>query len=249
MEIVERSPEVRVDPAEYRRLLGYPRDHALSERALELAAWAEEWYRQNGRPWLYARLADGFAVEGGRTLLDGEAFSSRRLASTLQKAEAHGAVLVAVGAGAEAEEHAHDLWLQEKPDEYFFLEAFGSAVVENLVTATAARLCAWADSEQIAVLPHYSPGYAQWDLAEQGRLLALVQTALPGKLEALDSGALRPKKSQLAVFGLTRHTDRVGRLEGLIPCQDCALAHCQFRRAPYARAAREAAGSKSILGV
>ena len=87
------------------------------------------------------------------------------------------------------------------------------------MTAAGARLCAWADSRDMAVLPHYSPGYSQWDVAEQSRLLRLIAvrgTQLPGHLEALDSGALRPKKSQLAVFGLTRHIDRVRRLADLV---------------------------------
>src|ERR1017187_7957757 len=55
IEIVDSSPDVRVDPAEYRRLLGYPRDHAMSERAQELADATRQWYRQHGRPWFYAR--------------------------------------------------------------------------------------------------------------------------------------------------------------------------------------------------
>jgi hypothetical protein len=115
-------------------------------------------------------------------------------------------------------------------------------VVENLITITGAGLCAWADGEAMAVLPHHSPGYSQWDVAEQGRLLKLIQrdgaVALPGALEALESGALRPKKSQLAVFGITRHLDRVARLSDLVPCQQCALPNCQYRRTSYLRARR-----------
>jgi hypothetical protein len=242
-EIVDSAPEVRVDPAEYRRLLGYPRDREICERAQELADGAREWYRQNGHPWIYARQVDSIEVEEGHIAIDGVPFTSERLAAMLRQAEAHGAFLVAVSAGPEAEEQARKLWLEEKPDEYFFLETFGSAVVEHLITAAGARLCAWADGETMAVLPHYSPGYSLWDVAEQTQLLDLVQsklvrrrTALPGRLETLDSGALRPKKSQLAVFGLTRHTDRVQRLAGLVPCHNCPLANCQFRRAPYLRA-------------
>jgi len=53
---------------------------------------------------------------------------------------------------------------------------------------------------------------------------------LPGNLEALESGALRPKKSLLAVFGLTRHTDGVRRLTELVACESCSLASCQYRR-------------------
>jgi hypothetical protein len=238
IEIVDSSPDVQVNPAEYRRLLGYPRDHAMSERAQELADAARLWYRQNGRPWFYARQVERLDIESDRICLDGVGFTSQKLAATLRQAEAHSAFLVAVGAGPEAEVEALKLWLEEKPDEYFFLETYGAAVVEYLITAAGARLCAWADGQTMAVLPHYSPGYSLWDIAEQSQLLRLMQsgTALPGELETLDSGALRPKNSQLAVFGLTRHVDRVRRLTDLVPCQSCSFAPCQFRRAPYLRA-------------
>jgi hypothetical protein len=228
-EIIDTAPEVRVDPAEYHRLLGYPRDAELSDRAQELAGNARDWYRRHGSPWLYARQVDRDRVDS---------FTSQRLAAMLRQSEAHSAFLVAVSAGPETEEQARKLWLEEKPDEYFFLETFGSAVVEQLITSAGARLCAWADGESMAVLPHYSPGYSQWDIAEQTPLLNLIESRaeLPGRLETLESGALRPKKSQLAVFGVTRHADRVRQLADLVPCQNCSLAHCQFRRVPHQRA-------------
>ena len=237
IEIVDASPNVHVDPAEYRRLLGYPRDHIIGEQAQELADAAREWYRQHGRPWLYARQVDRLDVEDARIAIDGAAFTSQRLAAMLRQAEAHSAFLVAVSAGPEAEEQARRLWLEEKPDEYFFLETFASAVVEQSIAAAGARLCAWADSQTLAVLPHYSPGYSLWDIAEQGRLLSLIEsrTRLPGRLETLDSGALKPKKSQLAVFGVTHRIDRVRRIVDLVPCQNCSFSNCQFRRVPYLR--------------
>jgi hypothetical protein len=235
--LIDTAPEIHVDPSEYRRLLGYPRDHEMSERARELADAARAWYDAHGSPWLYARQVDRIKVEADRICIDGLGFTSQRLAAILRQAEAHSAFLVAVSAGPEAEEEAHRRWIAERPDEYFFLETYASAVVEHLTTAAGARLCAWADSELVAVLPHYSPGYSLWDIAEQSQLLALVEsrTALPGPLETLDSGALRPKKSQLAVFGVTRHLDRVQRLTDLVPCQNCSLPNCQYRRAPYRR--------------
>jgi hypothetical protein len=102
---------------------------------------------------------------------------------------------------------------------------------------TGARLCAWADGESVAVLPHYSPSYPEWDIAEQQALHALIGAdALPGALDVFDSGMLRPKKSLLAVFGITRHLDRVERLTELVPCANCAYGNCQFRRVPYGRA-------------
>lgn len=242
IELAGTVAEVSVLPEEYARLLGYPRGWVLEGRARELADWAREWYAQNGRPWVYARQAESFDLAGDSIQIDGIAFGSKRLKNTLEQAEAHSVILVAVGAGPEAEEEAQRRWADEKPDEYFFLEIFGSAVVEHLTTATGARLCAYAEQHGMAVLPHYSPGYPEWDVAEQARLLELMQRTrnepFPSRVDALDSGMLRPKKTLLAVFGLTRHTDRLRRLTELVPCESCSFGPCQYRRAPYRRAPR-----------
>jgi hypothetical protein len=241
IELVDTLPDINVQPAEYKRLLGYPRDRVLSGRARELAEQARAWYAQHGRPWVYARQVENVAFDNGSIKIDGTSFVSKRLQSTLQQAEADGVVVVAVSAGPEIEAEAQRLWKDEKPDEYFFVEIFGSAVVEHLVTTIGARLCAWADPRGMAVLPHYSPGYPEWDIAEQPRLLDLIRRThkqpLPAAVEVLESGMLRPKKSLLAVFGLTRHIERVRKLTDLVPCQSCSLNNCQYRRVPYERAA------------
>lgn len=244
IELAGTLPQVNVLPAEYVRLLGYPRGHELEGRAGELADWARRWYGTNGRPWFYARQAASFEFVGDCILIDGVAFTSKRLKATLEQAEAHSVILVAVGAGIEAEEESRRRWQEEKPDEYFFLEMYGSAVVEHLTTATGARLCDWAEHNGMAVLPHYSPGYPEWDVAEQPRLLDLMKhtrnEVFPSQVEVFESGMLRPKKTLLAVFGLTRHTERLQRLTGLVPCESCSFGPCQFRRSPYRRAPRPA---------
>ena len=246
--ITDTAPDVAVQVDEYVRLLGYPRGWVLGDRARELADWAREWYARNGRPWVYARQADAVHTQDDGVVIDGVAFSSSRLRHTFRAAEVHGAVLVAASAGPELELEAQARWRDEKPDEYFFLEMYGSAVVEHLVTVTGARLCAWADGEGSAVLPHYSPGYPEWTIEEQPQLLDLIargrRDAIP--LDLLDSGMLRPKKSLLAVFGVTRHTDRVRRLSELSPCENCSFAPCVYRRAPYRRT-QPAAGPPAPL--
>jgi hypothetical protein len=232
-------PEVKVSPGEYVRLLGYPRGRELEGRVRELANWAEEWYAANGKPWIYARQAEKFGVSGDSICIDGVSFVSRRLRSTLEEAKAESVALVAVGAGREIEEEAAQRWLDEKPDEYFFLEIFGAAVVEQLITLAGARLCDWAEQRGIVVLPHYSPGYAEWDIAEQPRLLALIknseQQPFPFELGALDSGMLRPRKALLGVFGLAPPSEQLSRLTELIPCENCSFSPCRYRRVPYRR--------------
>lgn len=240
IELAGAHPDLNVQHEEYIRLLGYPRGWELEGRALELANWARDWYSKNGRPWCYARQAESFEIDGSTILIDGVQFTSKKLQATLERAEAHSVILVAVGAGPEAEEESRQLWEDAKPDEYFFLEIFASAVVEHLAASTGARLCEWAEQHEMAVLPHYSPGYPEWDIVEQPRLLNLMKQTqrhpFPSSVEVFDTGMLRPKKTLLAVFGLTRHTERLQRLIDLVPCENCSFGPCQFRRAPYRRA-------------
>jgi hypothetical protein len=240
IELASTHPDLNVLPEEYLRLLGYPRGWVLEGRALELANWARDWYSTNGRPWFYARQAENFKINGNSIHIDEIQFTSKRMQAMLQQSEAHSAILVAVGAGPEAEAESRRRWEDEKPDEYFFLEIFSSAVVEQLATSTGARLCDWAEQHEMAVLPHYSPGYPEWDVAEQPRLLDLMkrmrEQPFPSPVEAFDTGMLRPKKTLLAVFGLTRNTDRLRRLTDLVPCENCSFGPCQFRRVPYRRA-------------
>lgn len=234
---LETPIAVDVATAEYVRLLGYPRGWELEGRALELAEWARDWYRVHGRPWILTGPGRALASTPQGITIDGEVFSSGRLSAACRDAHAREAVIAAVGAGPELEQEAHRCWTDGRPDEYFFLEVYGSAVVEYLVTLAGARLCAWADGHGRAVLPHDSPGYPGWPIDEQARLLAMLNAGLdePAAVEVLPSGMLRPKKSLLAVFGVTTLTDRVRRLTDLVPCTQCAYQPCQFRRAPYGR--------------
>jgi hypothetical protein len=241
-ELAGARVEVDVRPEEYVRLLGYPRGWDLEGRAQELAEQARGWYAENGRPWMYARQAETFAVDSQSLCIDGVRFRSKRLENTLQQAGAHSVILVAVGAGPEAEEVAQRRWADDKPDEYFFLEMYAAAVVEHLTTTTGARLCDWAEQHGMAVLPQYSPGYPEWDIAEQPRLLELMlrtrRERFPSRLEVLESGMLRPRKSQLAVFGVTQHTERLDRMIDPVPCENCSFGPCQYRRAPYRKPPR-----------
>ena len=242
IELAGTHCSVNVLLEEYVRLLGYPRGWVLEGRALELADWARDWYSKNGRPWFYVRQSENFQVIGDSIHIDGIQFTSKRMRESLLQAEAHSVILVAVGAGPEAEAESRRRWEDEKPDEYFFLEIFGSAVVEHLVTSTGARLCDWAEHHEMAVLPHYSPGYPEWDIAEQPRLLDLTKRTrtqpFPSPVDVFDTGMLRPKKTLLAVFGLTRHTERLRSPNSLVPCENCSFGPCEFRRAPYRRAPR-----------
>ncbi len=237
LELFDPNPTVNVAPAEYQRLLGFPRHHVLEGRARELADWARDWFGRHGRPWIYARQTNALQLAAGRLNIGGTEFSSQQLHDQFAAAQASHAVMVAVSAGPECEAKARELWQEGKPDEYFFLEVFGSAVVEHLITIASGRICGWADSQGMVALPHYSPGHSGWDVADQPRLWSLLHTknghTFPGELHVMDTGMLRPKKSLLAVFGVTANVEQAQRFARLVPCENCSLANCQYRRAPY----------------
>lgn len=240
IELVETSPAVRVADADFHRLLGYPRGHAAGDRSRELAAWARDWYAAHGRPWVYLREAR-LELTATALHLDGVEFRSRQLHEHLARAGATRAMLVAVSAGPECEEHARRLWEESKPDEYFFLETFGSAVVEHLAGTTSGRVCEAGARDGLIAVPHYSPGYSGWDVVDQRRLFDLIKAgagaALPGPVEVLESGMTRPKKSLLGVFGLTARTPESESASRATPCENCAFAPCAYRRAPHHSAA------------
>ena len=251
LELIETHPDVNVQETEYQRLLGFPKNHSPQGRARELADAARQWYAENGRPWFYARQISALELANRKLRVGGAEFSSKQLHDQFAAAQADSAVLVAVSAGRECEEHAQRLWRESKPDEYFFLEMFGSAVVEHLVTVVNGRICGWADQNGSAALPHYSPGYSGWDVADQIKLWNLLrQKGAPhfdGKLEVLETGMLRPKKSLLAVVGVTRYVDKVQHLKNLVPCESCSLPGCQYRRAPYRHAPPQIEDVRALL--
>ena len=238
-EFFDTCPDMNVQEAEYKRLLGYPREYELHGLPKELMDGTRHWYDENGKPWIYARHIDALELSGGKFRINGIEFNSKRVYEQLVDAEAESVVVTAVSAGKNCEGRARQLWKEEKPDEYFFMEMYGSAVVEHLIASAAGRICAWADQNMMAALPRYSPGYPEWDILEQHKLFEVIRKdttqKFPEEIHVMHTGMLNPKKSLLAVFGITKHLEKAQSHVNLIPCENCSLPNCKYRRAPYRR--------------
>ena len=63
-------------------------------------------------------------------------------------------------------------------------QAAVAALWDDLITTAGARLCALAEGHGMAVLPHYSPGYADWDIADQAALQRLLDACTDRPEEA-----------------------------------------------------------------
>jgi hypothetical protein len=237
VEWVDTRPAISIQESEYKRLLGYPRDFTVDGRARELMELTTKWYAENGQPWIYVRQIDGQETTNQRVRVNGTQFASKQLCDQLTAVDARSAFLAVVSAGRSCEERARDLWRESKPDEYFFMEMYGSAVVEHLITSAGARICGWAEQRGMAVLPHYSPGYSGWDIADQTGLWELINHQrrhdFPEGITVMETGMLQPKKSLLALFGITRQPEKLQSFSRFIPCENCSFSPCQYRRAPY----------------
>ncbi len=229
--------DVEIPARELARLLRWPLDQPVTEPTAALIAEVRRWFAEHGQPWRHARLLDIHAIVGSHVALsDGTRLTSPVLAEQLRDAQADQLVVMAATAGQAIDTRTAKLWQQDRPDLAFVLDAYGSAVVEQLLRNTRDALCGWADHRGQVVLRHLSPGYQGWPLADQAQLLRLIdkdpRRADDLPIDALTSGSLSPKKSQLAVVGLTRRTDLVEQVDGAIACTRCTLRDCEFRRLP-----------------
>lgn len=237
------APErLNVDEGEFRRMLGYPAKEGPSARAQAVIEDIRRWFRTQGRPWVAAR-AISCAAQPDSLLLDGRPFPSTALARFFQAHGVQQAVLVAVSAGPEVVARANTAWQEGKPDEYYFAEVYGSAVMEHLQADAQGRICARAETEQRWALPAYCPGFDDWDVAENVPLVDLARDGwaeLPGPLEVLPSGMLQPKKTLLTLVGLASRDHLQGTELASAACLDCPLPDCRLRRATYRFAPEDA---------
>ena len=216
------SPD-KVPMALFRRHVGLPPCAELDERLAGLFNEVREWYSQHGGPWTATRqIAIHHIVYDMIHLEHSLQLSSALLARGLARAQAHALVVVAVSAGKAVDDQIDRLWKSGRVDEAMFLNAYAIATVEHLRWQAGAHLRRTLGAENISVLPHYSPGYEGWDLADQGRLFRLFRDdqktdSMP--LQLLPTGGLCPNKSTLAAYGVTRRTDLGKDLEQYWSCQ------------------------------
>lgn len=180
-------PDVTDDA--FKRFLKLPPRREFTGALAEAAAEARAWYAQHGRPWGAAIATD----------------PARWTAACAELRAAPAAALIAVGAGTEVADEAAARWERDEPDRAYFLDRFAAAVTEALL----------ADAKRaLGATFHDCPGFWDWPITGNLDLLAAFAAAapLPGPLDVLESGMLRPKTSQLALCdrpgGVTHHVIR-----------------------------------------
>ena len=223
-----------VDDGEFKRQLRLPPDYEMTDEVAANAAWARSWFASHARPWLCAHPIASCEVGESEVAIAGQVLTSPELTKRFQSAES--AVIVGLSVGGEPEMESAKRWEADEPDRYFFMESYATAAVEKLISEARQRLCQWASEQESVLLPHYSPGYHEWSVADQQKVHTLLTQGgqIPGELEVMESGMLRPRISQLVVFGVVTVANAPREDTDMIPCKYCAQMPCDLRREPCA---------------
>jgi hypothetical protein len=163
-------------------------------------------------------------------LESGIVLQGRTLAAGLYGAEAHAVAVVVASAGHEVAAESARRWEAGLPDEAFFLDRLAAGLAEPLMARAATDLCRGLAPRGEHLLPHRSPGCDDWNLADQHRLMEILGDAA-GPVTLLESGALRPQHSVLALFGITHRA--AATANPVAACGRCDLEPCAFRRMPF----------------
>jgi hypothetical protein len=205
--------EVEVTPGEVYRYLGYGSNSRRSRRAETLLD--EMW--EGALALLHPR--------GAYRIVD------RAAATAAGMPDAGGEVGVAVcTVGGELEEVSAACVVQGRLLDALLLDAVGSAAADAAADSLNLALCTVAREEGWYTAPRVSPGYGQWDVAFQSRLLALLPAAALG-ISLTPGQMMVPRKSvSFAVCFADRPPaeHRPGAA-----CERCGLERCRHRIAPF----------------
>jgi hypothetical protein len=221
-----------IDPDEVLRFQGYKRGRDVpgaDVRALFDEALAEG--RRLMAPRAVARWAPVTSLHDDRLEVAGEAFAIPRIRALWGPVEHVAAAVCTIGDALER--RVATLWGARELPLASMLDSVGSAAVESLAEYVNDLLCGQG-LPALRVTNRISPGYADWDVAEQPRLFRLC----PGDAIGIALNAacvMTPGKSISLLVG----AGRAARVDHYFTqCARCWMRDCAYRRAPATRQVR-----------
>ena len=153
----------------------------------------------------------------GVTLESGTRFNSRDLAAHLKGCEE--ALLLGATLGSRVDAAIRRLALGSVA-EGAAAQAVAAALIESYCDEVQARF----DTGGLAQRPRFSPGYGDWDLAEQRLLFPVLNCAKLIGLTLTEGCMMAPSKSVTAVIGLSTDVQCVWNR-----CMTCGNINCPYR--------------------
>lgn len=224
--LVLADPALAIDPDEVLRFQGYKRGRDVpgaDVRALFDAALTEG--RRLMVPRAVIRWAPVRRVSADALEVDDQTLTIPRIGRLWGDVDHVAVALCTIGEALER--RVAELWETRELPLASMLDSVGSGAVESLAEYVNDVLCQQA-LPALKVTNRISPGYADWDVAEQPRLFALC----PGEPIGVTLNAacvMTPGKSISLLVG-AGHAARVDHY--FSQCARCWMRDCAYRRAP-----------------
>lgn len=223
-----------IDPAEVLRFQGYKagRDAPTPDvRALFDEALAEG--RRLMDPRAVVRWATVTSRDADTLVVDGEVLAIPRIGARWGPVEQAAVAVCTIGEALEQRVRA--LWEARELPLASMLDSVGSGAVESLAEYVNDLLCQQG-LPALRVTNRISPGYADWDVAEQRRLFRLCDGDAIG-VRLNEACVMTPGKSISLMVGAGAEA-RVDHY--FSQCARCWMRDCAYRRAPMQATVRRA---------
>lgn len=226
--------DLELDRAQVLRFLGYKpgrtRSSPLADAAVDAGIGAALAVLAPQAALVECAVTAADADRGEVALAAGVTWRSRRLAGAF--AGAHAVTLVAATVGPGIDAAVDHLWAQQEYAVATVVDAAGSAAIHAWLTRIRAHVFADGAAAGFTAADPVSPGYGDWDLADQIPILKLTRAAGIG-IESNPTCYLQPQKSVVAAIAWLADDDA----RPLSGCAVCRMPGCAYRQLPARTAA------------
>lgn len=153
--------------------------------------------------------------------INGNYFSPSRIVTT-QLSSSSAVVLFACTAGSAISDHAKQLSEHYDPMSGYVFDVLGSVTVEKAMDKIQESIFEDAQKEGMSISDRYSPGYCEWNVAEQQMLFSLLPENFCD-IKLSDSSLMHPIKSVSGIIGIGPDLDQKG-----YQCQWCTDENCIY---------------------
>lgn len=147
-------------------------------------------------------------------------FSPSKIVTTQLK-ESHSAALFVCTAGEGISNHANNI-LQSDPMLGYIFDIIGSVTVEKAIDKMQKILQTEIQKSGLNISDRYSPGYCDWNVAEQQQLFSLLPNNFCG-ISLSNSSLMHPIKSVSGIIGIGKNLSQKG-----YQCQWCTDKNCIY---------------------
>ena len=151
--------------------------------------------------------------------------SGKQVIRHLKKSEKLAVYICTAGSGIS--ERSKKLMSEGLLLEGYITDLLGSIIVETAMDKIYVKLREEMEYNGLSVSNRYSPGYCNWDVAEQQKLFSLFPTGFCG-VSLSDSSLMHPIKSVSGIIGIGREVTFHKYV-----CNACSDIHCIYRNMKY----------------